>query len=237
MQESKLSMMIQGHEIWLEKNRAENGNMELSLIFGHNMRQDGVGDIKRLSPLVYLPDGTKLDVTLTPGEDRHFMKFDASKDGFYTAFVDMGTTIWSQTKEGYNEGPKFEFKDVIYAGAYHQMAKTIVAAGNTGEYQSVPLHGILEIVPKEPFGRMGEAVELVVLYEDKPLALAEVKAVSKKEGKEMAVVKTDENGSARIPVSEEGEWMFLVRHLDPTKKVNQEFDESVFVNTLVLEVR
>jgi uncharacterized GH25 family protein len=237
MQESKLSLMIQGHEIWLEKKGAENGNVELSLIYGHNMRQDGAGDVKRLSPLVYLPDGSKLEVALTPGEDRHILRFDTSKDGFYTAFVDMGTTVWSQTKEGYNEGPKFKFKDVIYAGAYHQMAKTVVAAGNAGEYNGVPLHGILEIVPKEPFGRAGEVMEMKVLYEDKPLVAAEVKAVSKKEGKEMAVVKTDENGVARVPVSGDGQWMFLVRHLDPTKKVNEEFDESVFVNTLVLEVR
>jgi uncharacterized GH25 family protein len=76
-----------------------------------------------------------------------------------------------------------------------------------------------------------------VFCEDKPLASADVKAVFKKEGKEMAVAKTDENGVARIPVSENGQWMFLVRHLDPTKKVNEEFDESVFLNTLVLEVR
>lgn len=229
--------MIQGHEIWLEKTGMENGNVELSLIYGHNMRQDGVGDIKRLSPLVYSPDGNKSEVTFAPGEDRHFMKFNALKNGFYTAFVDMGTTVWSQTKEGYNEGPKFKFKDVVYAGAYHQMAKTVVASGNAGEYNGVPLHGILEIVPTEPFGRAGESVEMKVLYEDKPLASTEIKAVSKKEGKEMAVAKTDENGIARIPVSGDGPWMFLVRHKDSTKKVNEEFDESVFVNTLVLEVK
>jgi len=178
-----------------------------------------------------------LDIALTPGVDRHLIKFEASKDGFYTAFVDMGATVWSQTKEGYNEGPKFKFKDVIYAGAYHQMAKTIVAAGNPGEFRGLPLHGILEIVPKEPFGHVGEPMELTVLYEGKPLASADVKAISKREGKEMAVAKTDESGIARIPVSGDGQWMFLVRHSDPTKKISEEFDESVFVNTLVLEVR
>ena len=31
--------------------------------------------------------------------------------------------------------------------------------------------------------------------------------------------------------------MFLVRHADGTKRVNEEFDETVFVNTLVLESR
>jgi len=57
MQESKLSLMVRGHEIWLEKTgMMEKGNVELSLIFSHNMRQDGIGDIKRLSSVVYLPD-------------------------------------------------------------------------------------------------------------------------------------------------------------------------------------
>lgn len=228
--------MVQGHEIWLEETGKENGGVVLSLIFGHNMRPDGIADVKRLSPILYSSDGKRIDVTLVPGEDHHLMKFNALKDGYYTAFVDMGATVWTQTKEGYNEGPKFKFKDVIYAGAYHQMAKIVVPVGNAGAYSGVPLHGILEIVPKEPFVHVGETMDLRVLYEDKPLASAEVKAVSEKEGKEMAVVKTDEDGVARIPISGDGRWMFLVRHLDPTKKVSEEFDESVFVNTLVLEV-
>jgi uncharacterized GH25 family protein len=53
----------------------------------------------------------------------------------------------------------------------------------------------------------------------------------------MAFAKTDGNGIARIPVTEGGQWMFLARHRDPTKKVNDAFDESVFVNTLVMECR
>lgn len=165
------------------------------------------------------------------------MKFNAPKDGYYTAFVDMGTAIWSQTKEGYSEGPKFKFKDVIYAGAYHQMAKTIVAVGNAGSYSRRPMHGILEIVPKEPFCIVGKDAELTVLYEDRPLKSADIKAVSKKRGKEMASAKTDETGLAKIPITSDGEWMFLARHVDQTKKVSEEFDESVFVNTLVMVAR
>jgi uncharacterized GH25 family protein len=76
-----------------------------------------------------------------------------------------------------------------------------------------------------------------VFYEGKPLADEDVKAVSQKLGKEMALVKTDSQGIARIPISTDGEWMFLVRHKDPTKKVNDMFDESVFVSTLVMQAR
>lgn len=57
MQERNLSLMIQGHEIWLERSGIENNNVELSLVYGHNMRQDGVSDISRFSPSVFLPDG------------------------------------------------------------------------------------------------------------------------------------------------------------------------------------
>ena len=45
------------------------------------------------------------------------------------------------------------------------------------------------------------------------------------------------SGHYRIPISTDGEWMFLVRHKDPTKKVNDMFDESVFVSTLVMQAR
>lgn len=237
MQENKLYMMINGHEIWLENPGIDDGNVKLSLVFGHNMQQDGVGDISRFVPHVFLPDGSKGEAYLKPGEKHHFMKFNAPKDGYYTAFVDMGTAIWSQTKEGYSEGPKFKFKDVIYAGAYHQMAKTIVAVGNAGSYSRRPMHGILEIVPKEPFCIVGKDAELTVLYEDRPLKSADIKAVSKKRGKEMASAKTDETGLAKIPITSDGEWMFLARHVDQTKKVSEEFDESVFVNTLVMVAR
>lgn len=237
MQERNLSLMIQGHEIWLERSKIENDDVELSLVYGHNMRQDGVADISRFLPFVFLPDGIRGEAVLSAGDDRHSMKFKAENAGHYIAFVDMGTTVWSQTKDGYNQGPKFQFKDVIYAGAYNQMAKTIVTMGDGSDYTGRPMHGILEIVPKEPFCRSGEVAELSVLYEEKPLASAEVKAVSKKEGKEIASAKTDENGVARIPINVDGECMFLARHADKTKRVNEEFDETVFVSTLVLESR
>jgi len=174
---------------------------------------------------------------LSAGDDHHSMKFKAENAGHYTAFVDMGTTVWSQTKDGYNQCPKFQFKDVIYAGAYNQMAKTIISVGNGRDFIGRPLHGILEIMPKEPFCRQGQEIELCVLYEEKPLAFADIKAVSKKEGREIGSARTDENGVARIPIDVDGECMFLVRHADGTKRVNEEFDETVFVNTLVLVSR
>jgi len=187
MQEKKLSMMIRGHEIWLESPGIENRDVELSPVYGHD-----------------------------------------------TAFVDMGTAIWSQTRDGYNQSPKFQFKNAIYARAFHQMAKTVISVRDAGAYKCGPLHGILEIVPQEPICRVGKETELAILHKEKPLESAEIRVVSKKEVRE---ARNDERGRARIPITVDGEHMFPVRHVDPTKMVNEEFDESVFVNTRVLEAR
>ena len=230
-----MTRMVQGHEMWLEKANIEDGNVELVLLYGHNMRTDGTADPERIIPVVYSPDGITLEPALTSKEDHHLLTFQAEKEGHYTAIVDLVSVILSQTKEGYQVGPRFKYKDVIYAGAYHQMAKRIVPIGDAGAYRGELVHGILEIVPKDIRCEVGSEVELNIFYEGKNLASAEVKAVSKKEGKEMARVITDENGIAKVPITGEGEWMFLVRHRDPTKKINEEYDESVFVSTLVME--
>jgi uncharacterized GH25 family protein len=237
MREDKLSLMARGHEIWLENFKIEDRDVELAIVYGHNMRQDGLGDLKRLEPFVYAPDGTKFKPELIPGEDRHLLRFQADIDGWYTAVVDMGSIIISQTKEGYELGPRHQFKDVIYAGAFHQMAKKMITVGDPDGFKSELVHGILEIVPAEPFCRVGQETELRVYYEGDPLPMAEIKAVSRNEGKEMASVKTDEQGRARVPVPSSGEWMYLARHRDPSKKVSEEFDESVFVTTLVMEAK
>jgi uncharacterized GH25 family protein len=237
MEESKLELMIQGHEIWLEKSKVDGEDIELALMYGHNMRQDGIADANRLKAFNYHPDGSKFDLNLIPDKNRYLLKFKADNEGSYTTIVDMGSTILSKTKDGFMKGPRSQFKDVIYAGAYHQMAKILSPVGSNGGFNGRVMHGILETVPVTPWCPAGQEIELQVFYEGKPLAGEDIKAISKIEGKEMSLVKTDEQGIARIPVTRDGEWMFLVRHRDPTKKVSEEFDETIFVSTLVMEAR
>ena len=38
MEEYNLELMILGHEIWMEKTREEKNAVQISLLFGHNMR-------------------------------------------------------------------------------------------------------------------------------------------------------------------------------------------------------
>jgi uncharacterized GH25 family protein len=237
MQESKMELMMQGHEIWLETSKTKGEDVELALMYGHNMRQDGIADAKRLKAFSYQPDGSKSDLFLIADETRYLLRFKTNQEGSYAVVVDMESSILCKTKDGNKRGPRSQFKDVTYAGAFHQMAKILCPVGGDGEYHGQVLHGILEAVPRKPWCQVGQDAELQVFYEGKPLAFGEVKAISRKEGKEMALVKADEQGKARIPVTTDGEWMFLVRHKDATKKVADMFDESVFVSTLVMETR
>lgn len=226
-----------GHEIWLGEARQDGGQAEVALIFGHNMRPDGSLDEKRINPTVYKPGGNTLKPELSSANDRHRLTFPCAEDGCYTVIVDLVPVIITQDKDGYHIGPKFQFKNVTYSGAIIQMAKRILTVGDVQMDLKDPVHGIMEIVPGKLGYNKGDEAEVRVFYEGKPLAGAELRAVSGKEGAEMAQIKTDDQGYARVPLTVDGEWMFLARHQDPTKKVSDEFDTTNFITTLVMEAR
>ncbi len=232
----KMILMVRGHEIWLEASKVKDKDVEVGLFYGHNMKVDGSPDPRNITPAVYSPDKNKFGLKVKVKKGSQSLKFKAGKAGYYAVVADLSPETYSNTKkEGFKAGPKNMYKDVVYAGAWHQMAKTIVAVGTGGKYVAEPLHGILDIVPRDPRLKVGNDLELTVYYEGKRLPGAEVRAVSKAEGKEMAAVTADKDGIARIPVSAAGPWMFLARHRDPAKGVPDLYDEAVFVTTLTLE--
>jgi uncharacterized GH25 family protein len=151
-----LTKMVVGHELWLGQAKQEGDQREVSLLFGHNMRTDGVLNPARVKPLIYRPDGSTIQPAMSSESDRHRLRFPFAGDGCYTAIVDLVPIVVSQNSEGYHIGPKFQFKN---------------------------------------------------------------------------------DGWAKTPMTEDGDWMFLAKHRDPTKKVNEEFDMTNFVTTLVMEVQ
>lgn len=169
MKDHKLSLMAIGHEIWLGEAKTNGSGAELSLFHGHNMKQDGSLDPKRITPLVYTPAGSTLTPSLTPDEDHYKIGFSADGDGYYTAVVDLSTLVISKTDEGHQIGPRHQFKNVTYAGAFHQMAKRVIPVGEDGEFKGDLVHGILEIVPRDPMAAVGGEAELKVYYEGRPL--------------------------------------------------------------------
>ncbi len=232
----KMILMVKGHEMWLEKMKATGKDVEVGLYFGHMMKVDGCPDVAKVAPTVYAPDGKKVPAELKAKKESLELKFKADKPGCYTVMADLSPEIYSNTlKEGFKTGPKKMYKDAVYAGAWHQMAKAVVTVGTDGKYKADHIAGILDIVPKETTAKVGKPLELTVFYDGKKLPGAEVKAISKKEGKEMTALVTDKDGAVKVPITADGKWMFMVRHRDETKGVKDEFDELVFVTTYVLE--
>jgi uncharacterized GH25 family protein len=232
----KLVLMVGGHEIWLEASKVKASNAEVVLAYGHNMKQDGCPDKNRLQPMVFVPGGKRAEPDLKSVNEHYVMKFKGDKPGYYMPIVDLSPVILTNTKDkNFQRGPKNMYKDATYAGAYNQMAKTIIPMGDAGKYKPEHVHGILDIVPDRSSLEVGKTIDLTVLYEGKPLPGVEVKAVSKKEGKDMALVTTGKNGIAMMPIMVDGAWMFLVRYKDASKAVADQYDESVFVTTLTME--
>jgi len=231
----QLSRMVQGHEIWMENPSTDGREAKVDLRYGHNMVSDGIPPEHMVNPVVYTPSGLRLKPWATKEKDCYTMTFAAPMGGNYTVLV-ASSAIWNKNTEGWGMGPKYKFKDVTYSGAFHQMAKKIVHVGDGNGIGEPVVHGILELVPERTSLRVGDKAMVEVLYEGKPLANASFKAYSKSNRKENMLV-TDDSGKVFIPIDQEGDWMFLVRHRDETKKVNEEFDETVFVTTLVMETR
>jgi len=46
----------------------------LELMYGQNMRQDGIADAKRQKAFNYHPDGSKSDLAVIPYEKRHLLR-------------------------------------------------------------------------------------------------------------------------------------------------------------------
>lgn len=231
-----MTKMIVGHEIWLSKAKLDSNQAVMALFYGDLMCPDGSPDPNRLDFMVYRPDGSIMKPSVLSDNDLHIIKFPCAEEGCYTVIVDMKPIIATQTKDGWHVGPKTQFKDPIDSRIVGQMAKKILLAGDGQLENEEPLHGILEIVPDKVNVRKGEVAGLRVFYEGKPLAGAKLKAVSGKEKREMVQTNTDDQGRANIPLTVEGDWMFVASYRDYTKK-SEEFDMSGFVTTLGMEAR
>jgi uncharacterized GH25 family protein len=232
-----MTKMIVGHEIWLGETQLNDDQAQMALFYGDNMRPDGSPDSKNLRSIIYRPDSRTTNPSILSERDRHILRFACEMDGCYTAIVDLAPVVFTQTRDGWHRGPKFQFKNVVQSRVIYQMAKRILHVGEGQSDQKETPHGILEIVPKKVDVLTGNVSDLRVSYEGKPLAKAELKAISDLEGRVMAQTKTDDQGWAKIPLTVKGDWMFKVAHMDHTKKVSEEYDVTIFITTLVMNAQ
>jgi len=102
---------------------------------------------------------------------------------------------------------------------YSRCAKSLLAVGgrDQGLDATRPIGLRLEIVPKSTiYGlKRGQALEIQLLYENKPLAGAQVMAFSKKTLKSHPVQRTDAEGRARFVLPHADVWMLTAVHMIP----------------------
>ena len=102
---------------------------------------------------------------------------------------------------------------------YSRCAKSLLAVGGRDDGLDArrPIGLRLEIVPQTPIYRLkrGQSLEVQLLYENRPLANAQVMAFSKKKLKTQLVQRTDAEGRARFVLPHADIWMLSAVHMIP----------------------
>ena len=227
-----LSRMIYGHETWLENPRREDGRIVVDGMYEHRLEND------KVMPLCYAniaifnesgPSGAKYDLS---EEDKcRRLRFDDDGSDIITVYYDSNNIPWIQNDEGWAMGVKRDFSNVKYAAAYNLIAKRIISKdGSPGTV----VNSTLEIIPTTVSPAVGETVGVQILYEGRPLAGSKI-LVYRKGAEDFLKFVTDADGRFEFKADEAGMWAIIAKHADPSKAVEDEYDEAVYEATLTME--
>jgi uncharacterized GH25 family protein len=228
-----LSKVYYGHELWFEKPSIKGEKVSCHLMHGHNMSIDGVSPKMYVNSFIYTPDKKrKVKGNEKEGKEDWLVSTPKTADGDYTFYIDS-SSVWCKDAKGkWTMGSKSKVKKVAYSGAYQLVAKKIIPVNAKGDF-TPRAHTTLDILPASRSIKVGESIAFKVKYERRNLTGVQMKAYCKESKKEVMVDIV--GGNATVKIDSKGTWMFLVRYRDESKKVSEEYDETVFVTTLVME--
>ena len=226
-----MSMVIRGHEMWLQEPLREGDRYSAELRFGHNMEPDGSAPDDYVHPTVIDCDGNSVETRFERIDQGHRICFRDTGRAPYTLYNESVPVIWNIIKGGaWKAGLKRDFSDVESSSAFQMYAKVILSDGEP----SATEQAVLEIVPDTGRLKVGTDAGFAVLYEGRPLAGQDLKFFCKSTG-ETRMIRTDDGGRAVLSVTDPGDWMVLMRYRDESKSSEDEFDDSVFIMTLVMK--
>jgi uncharacterized GH25 family protein len=173
------------------------------------------------------------------------------ESGTYVVGVDLKPKEIKLTAEEFNEYLLHDGLPNIYElrkkegilnkGAvehYSKYPKTIIQVGKKlDETPTKPLGLPIEIVPKvNPYGlKIGDDLEVTVLFQGKPLSGTEIAWSYPGKGEEFAgSKKTDKNGNAVIPLDKVGPYLIRLTHMEWVKKPTHEWES--YWTSLTFEV-
>ena len=227
-----MGKVIFGHEIWLENASVKDGIFSADLAYGHNMKQDGIAPDRYINPIVFDSDGNAIEYTIEKTETKRTISFKGTGRMPYTMYVESIPVIWNVINDGtWKAGFKRDFTNIKSSASYQMYSKMIFSKETPSRME----HATLDILPCFSTVRVDDLASFEISYEGKPLTKKEVKFYCRCTEEEF-YSNTDDGGIATMKMSHPGEWMVLVRHKDSTKCIENEFDESVFIVTLVVKV-
>lgn len=238
------------HEFWIQPSdfRPPVGKpLDVNLLVGQYFQGDSV---------VYLPDTFKRFVTITargrqnvsglPGDDpaarltpaepglmliayestNYELTMEAKAFEAYLAMEGLDGIRALRAKRGEQDKPSREF--------YSRYAKSLIAVGgrDNGLDASRPIGLRMEIVPLTAIYRLkpGQPLEVQVLYENQPLANAQILALSKTKSKTRLLQRTDANGRARIVLPHADIWLLSAVHMIPAPDATKADWESFWAS-------
>ena len=230
-----LSRQIYGHEMWLGDVGRDGDEIFVYGLYGHKMVPDNPMPTDYANVLLYDDDKRVGDPDREIVKDPHGWRFSFKDEGasVYTLYVDSNST-WVTDEEGWHRGVKRDFSAVKYSGAFNMVAKRIIS--RDGRSPGAVVHSALEIMPEESTLEVGKPARLKVLYDGRPLPSCKMICFCKAT-ESVDMLKTDGDGILEYPVKEKGSYMFIAKHIDSDKKIDEEFDETSFTTTLTMETR
>ena len=225
-----MGKVIFGHEIWLENAVMNGDKFSSDLRYGHNMVGDGEVPEKYVNPTVFDKNGKPVQNIVERIPNGFKISFGNKGTMPYSMYIESIPVIWNVIADGtWKAGVKRDYTDVKTSASYQMYAKIIFADSEPPQVEQA----MLEIMPDKGKLCVDKDIGFTIKYEGRPLINKEVKMFCKESGEEI-FKNTDSTGKVSVKINKPGEWMFLVRHKDGSKCVENEFDESVFITTLVM---
>jgi uncharacterized GH25 family protein len=89
-------------------------------------------------------------------------------------------------------------------------------------------------MPEKAVFKVGEEAVMKVLYEGEPLKGKKC-IVFNRGWQDLMNMTTDDKGELRFTADLPGLYIIVTNHADPNKRVDEEFDETVFHSSLTIE--
>ncbi len=151
----------------------------------------------------------------------NLFEFIAPKEGPYTLHADVHSGFVSKTTKGYQLQSKKGLDNAVFCFQYNLMAKAFLIVKDNLERSFQAVDAPLEIIPQKTpqLLKTGDYLPVRIIFKGKPLCSAEVNATyagfSEKPSTFAQTAKTDDQGVARLKITEKGGWLINVNHEVP----------------------